>query len=169
MSNVLSSLSDDLAGVVESAGKSVVRVEARRRHPASGIVWSDDGLVVTANHVVESDNEIVLGMPDGKTVKASLVGRDPTTDITVLRAEASGLTTPTIEATGLPTIEIGESKSLKAGQLVFAMGHPWGVRDALAAGVVIGVGTQWPDLSEHQREWVVVSLKLLGPATREGR
>ena len=132
MSNVLSSLSDDLAGVVESAGKSVVRVEARRQHPASGIVWSDDGLVVTANHVVESDNEIVLGMPDGKTVKASLVGRDPTTDITVLRAEASGLTTPTIDSTDGPRV----------GNIVLALGRP-GQSVLATMGIVSAVGEAW--------------------------
>ena len=132
MSNVLSSLSDDLAGVVESAGKSVVRVEARRRHPANGIVWSDDGLVVTANHVVESDNEIVVGMPDGKTVKASLVGRDPTTDITVLRAEASGLTTPTIDSTDGPRV----------GNIVLVLGRP-GQSVLATMGIVSAVGEAW--------------------------
>ncbi len=86
MSNTFDQLSSALADVVSSAAPSVVRVEARRRLPASGIVWSDDGLIVSANHVVESDDEIRIGLHDGSVTTASVVGRDPATDLIVLRA-----------------------------------------------------------------------------------
>ena len=92
MADVLQSLSDDLAAAVETAGQSIVRVEGRRRMSASGIVWSADGLIVTAHHVLERDENVTIGLPGGKTVSASLIGRDPTTDIAVLKAEASDLT-----------------------------------------------------------------------------
>ena len=92
MADVLQSLSDDLAAAVEKAGQSIVRVEGRRRQSASGIVWSADGLIVTAHHVVERDENITIGLPNGETVSATLVGRDPTTDVAVLKTSASGLT-----------------------------------------------------------------------------
>ena len=91
MTEVLSKLSDELAATVEEAAAAVVRVEARRRLPASGVVWSSEGIVVTAHHVVEMEDRIVVGLPDGSSAPATLVGRDPTTDIAVLKAEATGL------------------------------------------------------------------------------
>ncbi|MGH2536962.1 MAG: S1C family serine protease, partial [Candidatus Promineifilaceae bacterium] len=68
--STLSDLSNALAAAVESAGASVVRVEGRRRLPASGILWSADGVVVTANHVLRSDENIRVGLADGAAVKA---------------------------------------------------------------------------------------------------
>ena len=65
-----------------------------------------------------------------------------------------------MEASDLPTIDLGESSRVKPGQLVLAMGHPWGVVGAVAAGVVIGVGAHWPEMPSSQRDFVVVSLKL---------
>ncbi len=62
MSDVLLSVSNALADAVETAGKGVVRVEARRRLPATGIVWSADGVIVTAHHVVERDDDITIGL-----------------------------------------------------------------------------------------------------------
>src|SRR5690606_6295154 len=84
MSQNLRQLSDDLATAVETAGASVMRVDARRRLPASGIVWAD-GVIVTSNHGVERDENITIGLPGGDTTSATLIGRDPSTDVAVLR------------------------------------------------------------------------------------
>lgn len=132
MADVLQSLSDDLAAAVESAGQSIVRVEGRRRMSASGVVWSADGLIVTAHHVVEHDEGIKVGLPNGETVTASLVGRDPTTDIAVLRAEASGLTPAN-------WLEIG---SVKVGHLVLALGRPDADVQA-TLGVISALDKEW--------------------------
>ncbi|MBZ0276417.1 MAG: S1C family serine protease [Anaerolineae bacterium] len=113
MSDVLRQLSDEMAGVVETTGAGVVRIEARRRLPASGIVWSADGVIVTAHHVVQDEERIQIGLPNGETVAATLVGRDPNTDVAVLRAQAE-LTAP----------KWGESDSLQVGHLVLALGRP---------------------------------------------
>src|SRR5258706_9102812 len=91
MSDVLLSISNALADAVADAGQSVVRVEARRRLPASGFVWSADGVIVTAHHIVERDENITIGLPNGEKVSATLVGRDPSTDLAVLRADTTGL------------------------------------------------------------------------------
>jgi S1-C subfamily serine protease len=131
MAEVLSSLSDALAGTVETVGKSVVRVEGRRRQPASGIVWSPDGLIVTANHVVTRDEGVRVGLPNGETVEASLVGRDPTTDIAVLRASGD-LTAATWASDG----------DIRVGHMVLALGRP-GKSMQATLGVISALGGDW--------------------------
>ena len=92
MANVLETLSNDLAATVQAASPAVVRVEGRRRVPATGVIWSADGLIVTAHHVVRRDERITIGLPDGSTRPAAVVGRDPSTDLAVLRVEGGDLT-----------------------------------------------------------------------------
>ncbi|WP_171818337.1 trypsin-like peptidase domain-containing protein, partial [Pyxidicoccus fallax] len=86
MSTDLQSLSQSLAAVVERTAPSIVRVEARRRRGATGIVWSADGLIVTTSHAVEHEGHIAIGLADGRTVSAELVGRDSSTDLALLKA-----------------------------------------------------------------------------------
>jgi len=90
--SALTAFSDALADAVEQAGQSIVRVDGRQRQSASGIIWSADGLIVTADHVVERDDDLGIGLADGRTVRAKLVGRDPSNDLALLKAEATGLT-----------------------------------------------------------------------------
>jgi len=113
MSEVLSNLSNALAATVEQAGSVVVRVDGRSRLPASGVVWDADGVIVTTNHGLEQDT-ISVGLADGGVVPAILAGRDPSTDLAVLRVEAGGLTPPTW----------GQPDELKVGHLVLALGRP---------------------------------------------
>ena len=91
MVSVLSNFSEALAEAVAIAGKGGVRVEARDRLPAGGIVWSSDGIIATSHHVVEREDDIKIGLADGRTVDATLLGRDPTTDVAVLRVSGSDL------------------------------------------------------------------------------
>ena len=132
MSEVLRNLSDGLAATVEAAGAGVVRVEARRRLPASGILWLPDGIVVTAHHVVERDESIRVGLPDGRAVPATLVGRDPTTDLAVLRAQASGLK-PSAWA---------EPEGMRVGHLALALGRPGDTVQA-TLGIISALGEGW--------------------------
>jgi S1-C subfamily serine protease len=132
MANVLQNLSDALAATVQAAGSSLVRVEGRGRLPASGVVWSGDGVIVTAHHVVEQDENIGVGLPDGQTVAATLVGRDPTTDLAVLRAQATNLTPPTWV----------EPDALRVGHLVLAVGRPGRTVQA-TLGIVSALGKSW--------------------------
>src|SRR5712692_4824884 len=92
MTTLLQQVSEALAATVEAISPGLVRVEARRRLPATGIVWSADGVIVTAHHVVERDDDITVGLPNGETAAAKLIGRDPSTDLAVLRTDAKGLT-----------------------------------------------------------------------------
>jgi serine protease DegQ len=128
----LSTLSEGLARVIDAGGASVVRVDARRRRPASGTVWASDGIIVTAHHVIDTEGDISVGLPDGRRVPATLVGRDRTTDVAVLRVQAGGLT-PAPWA-GLDGLEVGN--------LIVAVGRP-GQTVRAALGIVGAVGGSW--------------------------
>ena len=132
MAKVLQELSNGLAATAETVGASALRVEARRRLPATGIVWSADGVVVTAHHVVTKDESIGIGLPDGQTVPATLVGRDPTTDLAVLRAEVTDLTPP----------QWADLESLHVGHLALALGRP-GKTVQATLGIVSALGKDW--------------------------
>ena len=128
-SSLLASVSDELAGAVERAGAAVVTVDGRRRHPASGIVWSADGLIATANHVVERDEEIEIGLPDGRSVAAELVGRDPGSDLALLRIAASDVT-PLARSDVEPRV----------GHIALAIARPGPSGVMASLGVVSAVG-----------------------------
>ena len=112
-SSPLQQLSNSLAETVDTVGQSVVRVEARRRGNASGVAWSGDGLVVTAHHAVERDTYIRIGLPDGDIVDAELVGRDPTTDLALLRAKDA-------ELQPASWVDVGE---VRVGHLLLSVGR----------------------------------------------
>jgi S1-C subfamily serine protease len=88
---LLSAFSDQLAQAVEGVGGSVVRVEARRRYPSTGAVWTADGLILTADHALEREEDITVGLPDGRSATATIAGRDGASDLAILRVEAQGL------------------------------------------------------------------------------
>jgi S1-C subfamily serine protease len=132
MANVLVDLSEALARTVESAGAGVVRVEARRRLAATGIVWSADGVIVTADHAVRQDEGIEVGLADGGVVPADLAGRDSTTDLAVLRAKATGL---------VPLAWAGPD-SIRVGNLALALGRPGRTVQA-TLGIVSALGEAW--------------------------
>ncbi|MCB0112636.1 MAG: trypsin-like peptidase domain-containing protein [Caldilineaceae bacterium] len=126
------SISTAFADAVGTVAGSTVRVSARKRFPASGVVWSSDGVIVTANHVVQRDEDIHVGLPNGEDVPATLVGRDPSTDLAVLRVEGSTLTAASWV----------EEAEIRVGALVVAVGRPRsGVEAAL--GVLSAVGGAW--------------------------
>lgn len=123
-------LSESLAGAVARVGAWVVRVEGRRR-AASGFAWAAEGLVVTASHVLQRDDEIRVGMPDGRVVAAQLLGRDPGTDVAVLRV--AELLSPAL---------LSDDAGSRVGELVLAVGRPeTGVRASL--GMVAAVNGPW--------------------------
>ena len=94
MSTVLPDLSETLADAVVSAADGLVRVESRDRLPATGIIWNAEGLIVTSHHVLERDENIKVGFQDGESVSAELIGRDPSTDLALLRTSKQGLKAP---------------------------------------------------------------------------
>jgi len=125
-------LSGELAAAVESAAPSVVRVEGRRRLASSGVVWSADGVIVASHHAVDAEDGVPVGLHDGRTVAARVVGRDPGRDLAVLRAEAAGLAVPRWD----------DGPSPRVGHLVLGLSRPG--RSARARlGVVSAVAGEW--------------------------
>jgi S1-C subfamily serine protease len=122
--DALTALSRRIASLVAERSAHLVRVEGRRRGPASGIVWSSDGLVITSSHGVERDEQIEVGLPSGDSAEAELVGRDPTTDLALVR----------VRATGLFPAEWADAQP-DAGELVLALSRP-GRSPRAALGVV---------------------------------
>lgn len=124
-------ISERLAGLVAKVGPSLVRVEAGRRSIATGIVWAP-GVVVTPQHALDGESELTVGLEDGRTVDATLAGRDPAVDLAVLRVGAQDLT----------PAAFGEPAALQVGHLVLAAARPGrSVRAAL--GVVSALGESY--------------------------
>jgi S1-C subfamily serine protease len=129
---MLATLSDELAAAVEHAGKSVVAIHARRRIPASGVHWKA-GVIVAAHHTLERDRDIRVTLPDGSSVAAQLAGRDPGTDLAVLRVtDANFATAPRIGADGIAV-----------GRLVLALGRPWDGGVTASLGLISAVGGEF--------------------------
>ena len=127
MSNILVELSNEMATAAEKVGESTARVNARRRIPATGIAYAKD-LIITANHVVERDENITVSLSDGKEIPATLVGRDPGTDLALLRLKS-------------PSAKPAETTpEAKVGQLVLALGRPSNSGIEASLGVVSAVG-----------------------------
>lgn len=126
MTNMLQQLSIDMADLVEARSESVLRVDARRRLPASGIAWSDD-LIVCAHHAVEFEDDISIGTAEGQRLRATLIGRDPRIDLALLRVDAP-----------LKPAEWAPQADLRTGNLVIALGRPrQDIRASL--GIVTGL------------------------------
>ncbi len=124
-------LSEKLSALAEQGGQSVVRVDARRA-PSSGVVWSADGIVLTADHNLERDENLEVALPDGRIVAAEVVGRDPTTDLAALRVSAQGLAAPSWS----------ELDGLKAGHLLLGLTRP-GKSLRVGLGLAARVADSW--------------------------
>lgn len=128
----LAALSNELAGAVARAGRSVVAVNGRERISSSGILWRP-GVIVTAEHTVRRDEEITVTLPDGRTVPATLAGRDAGTDIAVLKADCGDL----------PAGEAAPGNALRPGHIVLAVGRGGETGLSAAMGVISGVAGAW--------------------------
>ena len=126
--NVLVELSDALADAAEKAGKATVMVNARRRMPASGIAYAPD-LVLTADHVIEREEDITVTLADGTEVKARVAGRDAGTDLAVLKLERAAATPA--EATQTPA---------RLGQIALVLGRPSPDGIEASLGTVSAIG-----------------------------
>jgi S1-C subfamily serine protease len=131
-SSTLQALSDDLAAAVSTASSSIVAIHARRRIPSSGVIWRP-GVVVTAHHTIQREDNIKVTLADGTTVGATLAGRDPSTDIAVLRLNSE---------VGLVAKRPDAGEEIRVGQLVLALGMPGNAVTA-AMGVVSAMGGEW--------------------------
>ncbi len=123
----LSAFSDNLTTAVETASASTLLVDARRRYPASGIAYAAD-LVLTADHVITRDEDIRVGLPDGKSLPATVAGRDPGSDLALLRLSEKALA------------PARTAKNPKVGQIVLALGRPSEAGIQASFGIITAIG-----------------------------
>jgi serine protease DegQ len=130
--SAIAKYSDELAAAAAQVGPSVVTVYARRRIPSSGIYWRD-GVVVTAEHAIRREDEIKVALPDGKRVAGQLAGRDPGTDLAVLKVESGKTQVP----------QFGDPVHLKLANFVLALGRTRSGDLVTSAGIIGGIGGEW--------------------------
>ena len=164
---LLDAYSNAVIGVTERVGPAVVRVETSAGPPGtrsrsglgSGIVISPDGLVLTNSHVVGSSRQIRLQDIEGVVTDARVLGVDPDTDLALLRADG---------ARDLRYASLGNSRNLRRGQLVVAIGNPLGFESTVTAGVVSALGRSIRSVSGRTIEDVIQTDAALNPGNSGG-
>jgi S1-C subfamily serine protease len=151
MDALIRQLNDDMAGVVAAVRPSLVQITNGRGGAGAGTIWHADGLIVTNAHVIAGRGELHVALNDGSTYHAQIIAQDTDHDLAAL----------SINASDLPVIEPGDSRQLRPGEWVMALGHPFGVLNAATGGVVIGMGQQLGDIQfRNGADWLAVNLRL---------
>ena len=149
MSALMQQLNHEMAAIVAQVRRSLVQISNGKRGGAgAGTIWHPDGLIVTNAHVVRR-NALEVILSDEQRFPAKVLAHDPERDLAAL----------SIDAHNLPTVELGDSKKLQPGQLVLALGHPWGVAGAVSAGPIINIGLP-PEIPRLAREFIQAGLQL---------
>jgi S1-C subfamily serine protease len=164
--DLLDAYSTAVAAIVERVGPTVVRVDTRGADTAarasglgSGVIISPDGLILTNSHVVSRARTIGLADSEGRTTDAQLIGEDPDTDLALIRANA---------ARDLPAAALGDSKRLRRGQLVAAIGNPLGFDWTVTAGVISALGRSLRARTGRMIEDVIQTDAALNPGNSGG-
>ena len=147
MSTVVGDISNALANTLDISAKSLVRVASGASGFGSGVVCHPSGLIITNAHVV-GRSPLVVTLPNGNELEARVLAISSEDDLATLK----------VIAEDLDSVGMGESRPAQAGEVVLALGHPWGVPGAVSAGIAIGIGTDLTDGSG--REWLKASVQL---------
>lgn len=159
---LIDAYSHAVASVADSVGAAVVRVQGgsgRRSGLGSGVVIAGDGLVLTNSHVVGGARRVRIGLTEAGDREAEVLGDDPATDLALLRVELPR---------GAATAKLGDSKVLKRGHLVVAIGNPLGFESTITAGIVSALGRSLRSQSGHLIDDVIQTDVALNPGNSGG-
>jgi S1-C subfamily serine protease len=151
---LLDAYSQAVIGVVDAVGPAVVGVSG----VGTGMLITPDGYALTNSHVASAIKSYELTLRDGSLLRAELVGKDPHTDLAVLRASGAGL----------PHARLGDSSRLRVGQLVVAIGHPFGFQSTVTTGVVSALGRTMRAQSGRTIENIIQTDAALNPGNSGG-
>ena len=143
--------SSGLAEMIEQAQASVVQVRRGDRGAGTGVIWQTNGGIITNHHVIaHTGSKTLVELRDGQVLEAQVVDSDPTLDVGLLKVPADHLT----------AIPVADSTKLRVGELVFAIGHPWGQRGVVTAGIVSALSKVKMRNSNRQLEYIKSDVRL---------